>query len=203
MFLQETKEQHTFPYMSRWGTQSQKVRTRTVYHFLCDQCGSKFVREKGKTHKYSLTKTKTHFCETCVDARITMKVLHQHKKDRKQNRCGEQRICKHTGYVEIYVGPDYPYHHKRSRFKSYHWKRHHIYVMEQHLCRALQPGEVVHHIDGDKQNNDFENLDVMSIDQHNQCHGKAEQVVFALLKQGIVQYDRTTKQYCVAKSFNA
>lgn len=38
----------------------------------------------------------------------------------------------------------------------------HVYVMEQHLGRFLQKGEVVHHKDGDKTNNAIENLQLCS-----------------------------------------
>lgn len=43
----------------------------------------------------------------------------------------------------------------------------HRYVMEQALGRPLERSEVVHHIDGDKQNNRPENLQVMSQGEHN------------------------------------
>lgn len=41
----------------------------------------------------------------------------------------------------------------------------HRYVMEQHLGRFLKPGEVVHHIDGNKLNNDISNLMLLKDDR--------------------------------------
>lgn len=37
----------------------------------------------------------------------------------------------------------------------------HRYIMEQHLERPLEPWEDVHHKDGNKQNNDLSNLEVL------------------------------------------
>ena len=55
------------------------------------------------------------------------------------------------------------------------WGRHmHRVVAEQTLGRHLQPGEVVHHIDGNKRNNKPENLMVFSSQaEHVRWHRKA------------------------------
>lgn len=50
------------------------------------------------------------------------------------------------------------------------WIRQHRYRMEQHLGRKLESGEVVHHIDGDRTNNDLSNLQVMSDREHRSLH---------------------------------
>ena len=55
------------------------------------------------------------------------------------------------GYWYIYC-PDHPNKTKQHRIAE------HRLVMESKLKRYLEPKEVVHHIDGDKQNNDPSNL---------------------------------------------
>lgn len=46
----------------------------------------------------------------------------------------------------------------------------HRYIMEQYLGRKLTNNEVVHHIDGNKQNNNINNLKVMTRGEHSRLH---------------------------------
>ena len=46
----------------------------------------------------------------------------------------------------------------------------HRVVAEEMLGRALLPGEIVHHKDGDKWNNAPENLEVMTQAEHARIH---------------------------------
>ena len=46
----------------------------------------------------------------------------------------------------------------------------HRKVMEQHLGRKLERWEIVHHINGDKQDNKLENLCIMTQSEHNKLH---------------------------------
>jgi len=56
-----------------------------------------------------------------------------------------------SGYIEIRV-PDHPYARARG------WVAEHRLVIEAQINRFLQPGEVVHHINGIKDDNRPENL---------------------------------------------
>lgn len=46
----------------------------------------------------------------------------------------------------------------------------HRRIAEEKIGRKLQPGEVVHHIDGNHFNNDPENIAVLSKSEHSQIH---------------------------------
>ena len=69
-----------------------------------------------------------------------------------------------NGYIGAYA-PDHP----RAHPNGYVYQ--HILVAEEGLGRPLEPGEVVHHLDGDKHNNVFENLMVLpSQSEHARLH---------------------------------
>lgn len=71
----------------------------------------------------------------------------------------------HNGYIEIYA-PTHPHKNKRNCVYE------HQLVMEKHIGRYLEKGEVVHHIDFDKTNNDISNLMLMTNSEHIKYHSK-------------------------------
>lgn len=50
----------------------------------------------------------------------------------------------------------------------------HRYVMEQHLGRLLTTEETIHHKDGNKQNNNINNLELLSNSQHVTLHNQQQ-----------------------------
>lgn len=52
----------------------------------------------------------------------------------------------------------------------------HRYIMQEHLGRKLERWEVVHHKDGNKRNNDIDNLELMHISKHSREHMKGNRL---------------------------
>ncbi len=63
------------------------------------------------------------------------------------------------------IVPEHP-----NRTKNNYVLLHRI-IMENHLGRLLNSGEVVHHIDEDKKNNNILNLQVLTALEHSKLHG--------------------------------
>ena len=93
-------------------------------------------------------------------------------KMRKGQKTGPQkeriyrRQTDRDGYVRVYAVL-HPYREGRLMIPE------HVMVMEKHIGRRLLPGECVHHLDGDRQNNSLENLELMSRSKHSGLHGPA------------------------------
>ena len=54
--------------------------------------------------------------------------------------------------------------------KSKHYRGEHRLVMEKYLGRPLRSDEIVHHKDGNKQNNDISNLEIVTRAEHINIH---------------------------------
>ena len=92
-------------------------------------------------------------------------------------------IITHNGYKMLQVK-----NHPNKDSKGY--VREHILVVEKEIGRFLNKGEVVHHIDGNKLNNNIENLKLMSDYEHRKLHSSKPRkqidldLVVNLLKEG-------------------
>ena len=164
-------------------------RDRQILQFTCDQCGIDY--EKPRNGKDTGRDRLMHFCPECFD--ITKSTyLAKKRSTRKNGSLGESRPRGKTKYMEVWVGKD-SWHHKTRRNNG--WIRQHIFVMQEELGYVIPVGYVVHHIDGDKRNNNKENLVLLSIQEHNNAHAKSELLIFELVKKNIVVFNRITKLY--------
>lgn len=121
------------------------------------------------------------------------------------------RYVDREGYVMILVVSGLPADGQSGWTK---YRKEHRVVMEKMLGRRLRPGEIVHHIDNDKQNNSEENLLLLSTQsEHRILHFSMLAAVlradpsvkrptaaigWRLFAEGKIKFDRVTKTYCGA-----
>jgi hypothetical protein len=98
---------------------------------------------------------------------------------------GGGRWIASDGYVMIQVG-------------TRQYQREHLLVMEKKLGRPVdkQSGELVHHVDLDKANNDLKNLVLLPDEQaHKDAHKSLEKMSIQLIQAGLIRYSRNSNRY--------
>ncbi len=200
MYIKTETFDSWFDRKSKKGNKHRYKRTKTTYHLSCDYCGTAFIRHKGEMDPKRFGRDYKHFCSECYNPTRCADLGRETFRNNLNKKIGERRIDS-QGYVTIYMGKTHPY------TKSYGGAiREHIVVMENHIKRALNSengnrrtgnAEVVHHIDGNRQNNTLSNLQLMTVKEHNACHGSAGSLIFALYKMGIVGYNKKIKRYYI------
>jgi len=154
-----------------------------VYLKVCVNCGK----------EYETTKRKSQCCsKTCVSQRKGAS-SRARKGFYSCPICGKDTESRHRKYCSTeclekskdirFIGVD-PYAFRGGRKESFGRRvRYHRYVMEQHLGRKLEKSEVVHHVDGNKFNNDISNLKLLTASEHAKLHtSKREKDAFGRYK---------------------
>jgi SWI/SNF-related matrix-associated actin-dependent regulator 1 of chromatin subfamily A len=113
----------------------------------CKKCGG---GENIITYIYSKY---VGYCKNCM-----------YKYLRENNYKGDSYVDK-DGYILI----NKQFNHPKNRDN---YVREHILVMEKFLGRYLEDNECVHHLDGNKKNNNIENLQLMTRSEHAKLHSK-------------------------------
>ncbi|MBT6047822.1 MAG: HNH endonuclease [Candidatus Scalindua sp.] len=123
-------------------------------HCIKKDCINSFFIPPSREKKYC-----SHKCYS--DDRIGKKRPEHGDKIRgsKNGRWLGGRIIDKDGYVLI-ISPDHP------NKNAFGYVREHRLVVEKKIGRYLKRNEIVHHIDGNKQNNDISNLKYMSKSEH-------------------------------------
>jgi hypothetical protein len=91
------------------------------------------------------------------------------------------------GYIHIRV-KDHPN-------ASHGYVLQHALVMEEYLGRHIRKGEVIHHINGQKDDNSITNLWLCNGSKHRSAHESLFKLIKPLLDKGIVKFNRNKGAY--------
>lgn len=121
--------------------------------FNCEECGTEV-----KQPIYYYNRAKNHFCSRECHMKFMNKKLNPtrmtYKVKEKISAARSKHGVKEKGYIK-----------KNGRHV-------HRIIAEEMLGRKLLSNEIVHHIDGNSQNNDPSNLQVMTQSEHCRLHFK-------------------------------
>lgn len=116
----------------------------------CDECGVEV-----KIPPAQFRRSKNHFCSK----KCHMKFMNRELNPTRMT----PEVRKKISEARLDSGA-------KKTYQKLNGRHTHRTVAEQKLGRPLQKGEIVHHIDGDKRNNDPSNLMVMTQSDHAKLH---------------------------------
>jgi len=169
----------------------------------CDICGK--TSSTRYANYYNSQKKrgwpKTTYCRSCVGKISAQKrkgkPAHNKGKKLSENQKGKNhpswkggKFISTDGYVMVYVGGD----KKKIGWTSY--RKEHIVIAEEMMNRPLEKNEVVHHIDGEKTNNEKSNLWVAaSAAAHKNAHQSLQEIGYSLYVNGIIGFNKKLGLY--------
>lgn len=158
----------TYQHVNKNGKKYNRTRQKTVYTVQCDACNKIMVKEKGETHR--MRSQEKHACSSQCRGKLSC--------DIRWNGHVSTPTLLMNGYVK--VGNKMEHHIK----------------MSEHLGHPLKYGQIVHHIDGVKNNNDIENL-ILCEDrkEHKNIHVQLENLALNLVQQGVILFCKSCKMY--------
>ena len=144
-----------------------KNRDPWYYPRICLSCGKRIWQQRRDFHRV---------CKECAYT------TRQTKSGENHPNWKGGRYHHGDGYIIVQLLPDSPYYsmaHERGCVLE------HRLVMAQHVGRCLLDSEVVHHINGDKADNQIENLELLPND--------ASHLPYIRLQQRILKLEREVK----------
>ncbi len=158
----------------------------------CEECGKE--REVNCTRK--IQQSETHRCKSCVVSELGRK----NKGKPGWNKGGIQKLAdcqvgkvfiNSSGYCEVYVGNAFDKKQRKDKYRLVH-----KLVAQVKNNDYLPKHSLVHHIDGDKTNNNPTNLYLCKSKAiHQDIHTQLEEISMILVKSGVIRFDHEQGKY--------
>lgn len=156
---------------------------------VCDLCG-----HEQWVNYWNVVKKKLQICRycSCKNTAKTRKNNPWNKGVKQDPRAVGNTYVNNNGYVEVWVGK-----HTDDRSAGGYQKEHRV-LLELDIGRRLSKDEIIHHLDGNKTNNNKENLLLCSGHfQHRKVHSQLERISFEMIRKGFIKFDHQTEQYYI------
>lgn len=169
---------------------------------VCDGCG---VETETSYSNYYASQVRQNFsgqtfCRSCNNKRVGVS-----RRGRRGWNWGKKKpveLAQRSSYVtndgyRMIFAPS-------GEFSARNWsdyKKEHVVVMEQFLGRPLEKKEVIHHIDGDKLNNELVNLLLTDHAGHKKAHWSLQSLSYRLVQLGLVEFDSDRFEYVANVKF--
>lgn len=188
---------------------------KTGYRYDCKECVS--LQNKNKKRK------KTEFtCSSCKKTKLVDYYTDQRRKTTFCNKCLSKEI--HSGKKRpelsgknspLWNGGEYissdGYKMIKCEGESHPsgkplYKREHILIYEEYTGKKIRTqrgynGEQIHHIDGDKLNNNIDNLILCkNTKEHREIDHQLHRIALDLVKSGIIIFNKDNKEYILNES---
>lgn len=158
--------------------------------YTCPIC-----KKQSETTEWRFKRKKTKFCKNCVTIGTQKGIKRPQFSNNKSGRWNGGEYISSDGYKMVKCENKF---HPSGRTK---YKKEHIIIFEKELGRELKTergnmGEQIHHIDGDKLNNNIENLEFCKdAREHRNFHCQLEEIAYELVRKNIIIFDKKDKKY--------
>lgn len=174
----------------------------------CDDCGHISETNFSNYFKTQIKNGNTGktYCRICSNIRSGIRKRGSPSPFKGRNfpeRCGKNHKCwKGGSYLSIdgYRMVMVTSGRMKSGWRKY--RKEHIVLIEEKIGRRISKSECVHHIDGDKLNNDISNLVLLNHKKHRNSHHSIQKLGYELVKKGYVKYNKDTNEYYFSEEMN-
>jgi hypothetical protein len=173
------------------GTPLEKMPPKSSKDVLlrCDSCGKENTTSYlnyTRAQERNKSKGKTYCRKCAINRSEAFKNRPVRTGEMASRWGGGQKTLKDGSVMVRREGNKYPYVHR------------YVDVMEKLLGRRLLPTEHVHHINGDRSNDDPSNLVVMDASAHQLAHRDLERIGYELVRCKLVVFDREEENYKIS-----